>query len=194
MYRSVSALGVVPLAHPVTGDPSTGTEIATVAAGAAVALAGIVLLVMGRQRGADSSARLARGGIPLVLFGVLVAAVGPSLFRSVAGGCGRPSTEARVEIAQPTEGQAVDGPTVPVRVTLRGGELAQRATTTNRPDEGHLHLSLDGKLVSMTGEREQEIQVPPGNHELSVEFVANDHAPFCTRVMDRVRFTVTGRV
>lgn len=42
----------------------------------------------------------------------------------------------------------------------------------------------------MSGQSEQSLEVPPGEHQLEVEYVANDRAPFCTRVVDRVRFTV----
>ncbi len=64
-------------------------------------------------------------------------------------------------------------------------------TSTNlAPDEGHLHLKLDGKLVSMTPGLIETLDVTPGSHVVEVEFVANDHLPFDPRVLAAVPFTV----
>lgn len=179
------------LAHPVTGEPSSGIQILIASAGAVIAFVGVALAVAAGRRPQGRRGLLALGA-PLAVVGVLAAAFGPGLVEAGAGGCARPVTEARVEIVAPAPGQVVEGTSVPVTVTLAGGALAELTTTANRPDEGHLHVSLDGKLASMTGELDQVVQAEPGDHELTVEFVANDHAPFCTRVTDRVRFSVTG--
>lgn len=64
-------------------------------------------------------------------------------------------------------------------------------TSTNlEPDEGHLHLRLDGKLLSMTLGLIETIDVTPGPHVVEIEFVANDHLPFDPRVLAAVPFTV----
>ena len=55
----------------------------------------------------------------------------------------------------------------------------------------HVHVILDDKLISMTEGLEQSIpDVPPGDHRITVEFVASDHAPFDPRVVTVVAFEV----
>jgi hypothetical protein len=103
----------------------------------------------------------------------------------------RPSSTAELAIVSPRNGQAVAGRTVPLKVKLGGAEIASATSTDLRPDEGHLHVLLDDRLVSMTsGLRENIPDVKPGPHLLRVEFVANDHAPFDPRVVQQVAFEV----
>jgi hypothetical protein len=103
----------------------------------------------------------------------------------------RPSSTAELAIVSPRNGQALTGGTVPLRVTLAGAEISAATSTELRPDEGHLHVLLDDRLVSMTsGLRENIPDVKPGPHLLRVEFVANDHAPFDPRVVQQVAFEV----
>jgi len=102
----------------------------------------------------------------------------------------RPSTDATLAIASPTDGEVLAGD-VEVRLRLRGARLVDQASTDLRPDEGHLHVVLDDRLISMTGGLEQTLpDVEPGTHLLKVEFVANDHAPFEPRVIAAVAFEV----
>lgn len=115
---------------------------------------------------------------------------GPDLAEPKALPCERPATEASIQILEPTGDSTLESGEVPLKLDLQGGKIASLASVENRPDEGHLHITVDGKLTTMSGEAEQTIQVTPGEHELEVEYVANDHAPFCKRVSDRVQFTV----
>jgi hypothetical protein len=64
-------------------------------------------------------------------------------------------------------------------VRVVGGRLASVATLQNRPDEGHLHITVDGQVTSMIGSEYQLVPVPLGTHQIAVEFVANDHIAFC---------------
>jgi hypothetical protein len=85
----------------------------------------------------------------------------------------------------------IRGDRVRIVLSLSGARLAETARTDVRPDEGHLHVMLDDRLLSMTGRLEQVIRgVEPGEHLLRVEFVANDHAPFDPRVIQAVTFEV----
>jgi hypothetical protein len=80
-------------------------------------------------------------------------------------------------------------------MTLDGGRIIDAASTTLTPDTGHIHLSLDGKLVSMTYGLVQLVDVSGlslGEHTLEAEFVAADHAPFDPRVVARTTFTIGG--
>ena len=103
----------------------------------------------------------------------------------------RPSSTAELSIVSPAVGEVVHGSTVDLRVKLRGAKLVPVTTTDIVPDEGHLHVLLDDTLISMTEGVEQSIpDVPPGEHRITVEFVASDHAPFDPRVIAVVAFEV----
>lgn len=77
-----------------------------------------------------------------------------------------------------------------LQVDLTGGRIVLQTSTNLAPDEGHLHLKLDGTLVSMTQGLVETVEVTPGSHVVEVEFVANDHLPFDPRVLAAVPFTV----
>ena len=103
----------------------------------------------------------------------------------------RPGSTAELSIVSPAVGEVVHGSTVDLRVKLQGAKLVPSTTTDIVPDEGHLHVILDDKLISMTEGLEQSIpDVPPGEHRITVEFVASDHAPFDPRVVTAVAFEV----
>jgi hypothetical protein len=103
----------------------------------------------------------------------------------------RPKSTAVVKIVEPQVGQVVRGATVHVRVQLSGGKVVPFTSTNLKPDEGHLHVLLDGRLISMTLGLEQDIpDVAAGSHVLRIEFVASDHAPFAPRVVSEVVFEV----
>src|SRR5262249_1279046 len=113
------------------------------------------------------------------------AAVAASLLLSACGGGGggsggsssptpspRPSSPATVTILSPKNGATVRGPTVRVRVRLTGAEIVPATTTHITPTQGHLHVYLDGKIVSMNFSTNATIRnVSPGQHLLKVEFV-----------------------
>ena len=100
----------------------------------------------------------------------------------------RPSTTARLEIVSPTNGEEVKGDSVKVKLSLEGARIVPQTTTNLRPDEGHVHLLLDGQVVSMNYGLDDTIGVKPGQHVLRAEFVAADHRPFDPRVFTEVVF------
>lgn len=105
----------------------------------------------------------------------------------------RPSTDATLSVVRPKNGETIRGSDVPLKLKLEGGTISTSASTELVPDEGHLHVVLDDRLISMTSDLESVIpDVPPGTHLLKIEFVANDHAPFDPRVIAAVSFEVTG--
>ena len=102
----------------------------------------------------------------------------------------RPSTTAQIRILAPAPNQ-VSPPDVVLKIELIGGKVVQRTTGTLTPDEGHVHVTLDGKLISMAYETEQVLPgVAPGQHAIEAEFVAVDHAPFTNRQKAAVLFEV----
>jgi hypothetical protein len=107
----------------------------------------------------------------------------------------RPASTATLAFAQPTEGEVVAGEQLDVRFDLQGGTIVDAASTDLRPDTGHIHLTLDGQLVSMTYGVEQSVplgELGPGVHTLLGEYVAADHAPFLPRVTTTVTFRIEG--
>ena len=103
----------------------------------------------------------------------------------------RPSSTAKLSIILPKVGEVVHGSNVDLRVKLQDAKLVPATTTHIVPDEGHLHVILDDTLISMTQGLEQTIpDVAPGEHRITVEFVASDHAPFDPRVVSVVAFEV----
>ncbi|HEY7400859.1 MAG TPA: hypothetical protein VH989_08175 [Actinomycetota bacterium] len=152
-----------------------------------------------RQRGRERpSRRVPRWRLPVMWAsaGVLAVAgltavawvrplIGPSAVR--------PTSAATIAFEEPTQGEVVSGNVLQVRLHLVGGRIVPSATTTLTSDTGHVHLSLDGSLVSMTYGLQQTISLigqEPGNHVLQAEFVAADHAPFSPRVLASVAFTL----
>ena len=64
---------------------------------------------------------------------------------------------------------------------------------TPRPDEGHIHVSLDGALINMAYSATQPLppdKLTPGTHSVQAEFVAVDHLPFANHPLAFVQFTV----
>ena len=101
----------------------------------------------------------------------------------------RPHSTATVDIVAPRPGAVVTRPTLRVRLKLTGAEIVPQTDVHLTPNRGHIHLILDGKVVSMSYGVEQDVPVTPGPHILQAEFVATDHFPFNPRVIRVTTFT-----
>jgi hypothetical protein len=130
---------------------------------------------------------LAAGFVPQAIWGP----TGAPAARSPAAGVVRPASTATISFTRPTHGQRVGGDQLEVVMTLSGGRIVDTASTSLTPDTGHIHLSVDGTLVSMTYGLVQILPVQVlarGRHTLLAEFVAADHGPFAPRVTASVTF------
>jgi hypothetical protein len=110
---------------------------------------------------------------------------------SPTGAARRPSSTATLTILEPGRDSIVRSSTMLVRFQLTGARIVSQTSTHLTPDTGHIHLSIDGRLISMNYQLEQEVglqQFPPGPHVLTGEFVAVDHAPFNPRVLTTLVF------
>jgi hypothetical protein len=131
---------------------------------------------------------LAAGIVPPLIYGPAGKAKPPTL----ASGA-RPASTATISIVSPRPGQVETGPEMEVLMTLPGGQIIDTTSTRLTPNQGHIHLSIDGTLVSMTYGLVQTIpitQLSSGSHTLLAEFVAADHGPFDPRVQATVTFVV----
>jgi len=153
-------------------------------------LAVAVLLFRPWRKTATMAAKLTRLSLPVLLaFAVTLTGCGGSKAKN-SPTTNRPTTAARLQIVQPTANQ-VTGPNTDLVMNLIGARVVQPAQGTLRGDEGHIHVSVDGKLVSMTyGTSQSLTNLKPGQHTIQAEFVAIDHIPFKNRVIAAVIFTV----
>lgn len=124
--------------------------------------------------------------VPVVL-AVLGAASVAGAFLIPRAGDDTRTSNAVVEIVQPGEGERVAaGEPVTVRVALRNGKLAR---TPESETGGHLHLYVDGKLQQMPYSKQMEVELEPGVHELTVEYVDAQHLSFDPPVQRTVEVT-----
>jgi hypothetical protein len=103
----------------------------------------------------------------------------------------RPSSTATLKILQPASAAVVKSNQLHVQFDLKGGRIVQDVSRVLPPDEGHIHLSIDGQIISMNYALEQDISLQSfaaGPHVLQGEFVAKDHAPFNPRVLVKLIF------
>lgn len=132
------------------------------------------------------------GVCPLLLVASVV--VPSALWPQTASGP-RPTSTATIRFDQPASGQTVSGGVLEVLVRLEGGTIVEASTTDISPDRGHIHLFVDGAIVSMTYGEVQAVpldEMAPGVHRLLAEFVAADHAPFDPRVVVTTTFVKEG--
>jgi hypothetical protein len=119
----------------------------------------------------------------LVLLTVLATACGAS--GSSPKQTARPTSAAQVRFDSPTSNE-VTGPDITIKLVLTGATVvpATKVKGALRGDEGHVHVTVDDQLISMTYGTTQDVKgLKPGPHTISAEFVAIDHQPFANRVL-----------
>jgi hypothetical protein len=128
--------------------------------------------------------------VPRAVFGPTPAASG-----TPTGSSARIGSTATLAFDEPADGAVVRGDELSVVLDLRGGTVVDTTTAEIRPDTGHIHVSVDGSLVSMTYGTVQVVDLRPfgpGLHTVEAEFVAADHLPFAPPVTAEAAFTVEG--
>jgi hypothetical protein len=101
----------------------------------------------------------------------------------------RPRSTASLKVVQPQPNTVVTQTTLHVEFQLTGGRIVAVTSKNLTSDTGHIHLSIDGRLISMNYQLSQDVSMQPfapGPHVLQGEFVAVDHAPFDPRVITKV--------
>jgi hypothetical protein len=96
-----------------------------------------------------------------------------------------------VKILEPKNGATEPANGAKLEVSLTGAKLTSVTSQDISPTEGHLHVSVDDRLISMTSGLTQTLpDLMPGRHTIRVEFVASDHLPFDPRVVTEAFFEV----
>jgi hypothetical protein len=175
-------------------------------AGAADESLGVFMVVAGLWTGWAAVGRIrerafprvpvwaAWGGVTLSMVLVAGALVVPTRIfpRTIPMASGpRPASTATISVVRPSGGATVSGDDLEVVLQLTGGTIVDTTSTTLTSNTGHVHLSLDGRVVSMTFGLVQSVDLrsaTPGEHTLQAEFVAADHGPFQPRVTASVTF------
>ncbi|MEA2931743.1 MAG: hypothetical protein QOI56_528 [Actinomycetota bacterium] len=126
----------------------------------------------------------------VLLVAAVALAAGGCSSKSPSSATARPTTPARLSIVSPMPNE-VTKPDLTIQLKLDGAEVVPTTTGPLRPDQGHVHVSVDGQLVSMAFGTSQDLHaLAAGTHSLQAEFVATDHAPFRNRVIAGVIFQV----
>ena len=161
-------------AHTIGG--SGGAEIEILILGIATVVFGLSL----------RSSQMARAWVPWVVLALgLVLVAGSFIVPRINKNAGR--SFARLAIAQPADGAEVPAnKRVPVKVEVGNAPVAATPTSTSG---GHLHLYVDGKLEQMPYGTNMSVELAPGGHELTVEYVNFEHVSFDPRVEASVQVT-----
>jgi hypothetical protein len=102
-------------------------------------------------------------------------------------------------VSAPAEGATITGTDVAITFQVSGVKLvpsgvplteAGKRPDANRPGEGHLHFMLDLLPIVVWEHAEPYTfnNITPGEHQLMVELVNNDHSPLSPPVVKQIRF------
>jgi hypothetical protein len=162
-------------AHAV--GPGSGVELELLLAAGALLVGGFKLR--------STPGRFAVGNILITIgaLGIAAALVVPNL------GTPTPkSTSARIEIVSPADGDTVQSGTVDIVVDISNGVLAKSSSDT---EGGHIHIYVDDEMVSMPYTTDTSVQLEPGQHTITVEYVDTAHMSFAPPVTATVTVEAT---
>jgi hypothetical protein len=154
------AESIVPLAHVSrTVGAAIGFAFVSLAA-----VFGVAALILFDTKDKDPHRRaLARGAAALAGVSVVLAYGFPLMLKPTAF---RPHATARLEILSPARGEVFRGnpATVPIELRLVGGRIVSTSSARAVSNVGHIHLYLDGKLISMSPSLRDQVELRPGAH------------------------------
>ncbi len=125
----------------------------------------------------------------LVLFAVLVAGcVGQSAQEQNIYATTSTPGGPTLEIISPQEGEVISGLSIiGIRVNVSGIKLLD-PKPQNNPGEGHIDMTLDGRIHHTPFITDSFSDVAVGEHTLRVEIVNNDHTSLFPPVYKIIRF------
>lgn len=128
-----------------------------------------------------------RTGMVVFVTGVvLISAAGADIASDIQK-LNPPAVEVR--LVRPVDGSVVQSP-VEFKVEVIGGTLLPLDKTQGSSTEGHLHVIIDGRTVDMPVTGEFAVQMPPGTHQVEVEFTGVDHQSYAPPIVSRARVRV----
>lgn len=83
----------------------------------------------------------------------------------------------------------LDGATVPAQEEIDVVVSLSGATLSSSDSSGHLHVSVDDDVVTMTGALVTPVTLTPGSHTIEAELVSANHRPLSPRVVARAEVT-----
>ena len=117
----------------------------------------------------------------LLILASLAVGAGAFAFRSDASGTG-----IEMSLISPQAGERVPArKPVQLEVELQGAAMAGEEQDGETP--GHLHVYVNGKTVDMPTTLTPEVKLPPGKHEVAVEFVDVSHVSFDPPIRSQVQ-------
>ena len=118
----------------------------------------------------------------ILIIGALAVGAGAFAFRSD----GASGTGIELSLISPQSGETVDaGKPLQLEVQLQGAAMAGQESDGEVP--GHLHVFVDGETVDMPSSLTPKVKLPPGKHELAVEFVDTSHLSFSPPIRAQVQ-------
>ena len=121
-----------------------------------------------------------------------------SMCASSPAGTPRPASTGKLKFLAPKQGSSIARDNVRVRLELTGAHVSHESSGAVTPDAGHIHLALDGRVLTLMAgldvvlsELPDAEEIASGPHILEAEFVAMDHGVFDPRVIAQVTFTAT---
>jgi hypothetical protein len=128
----------------------------------------------------------------LSVLGLLLALVVSAIRPAAAAG-------PALTVTAPKEGQVLEGNRVTVEFSATDFEIVSSSVPVSefgkRPDanrigEGHVHIMLDAQplVVWFSADPYTFENISPGEHQLMVELVNNDHSSLAPKVMQLIRF------
>ena len=96
----------------------------------------------------------------------------------------------RLSFVQPQNNALVPAGVVHIELQLDGATIVRQTTTHITPTTGHIHFSINDKLVAMNYSTVQDLSLQKGLYTLTAEFVAADHFPFNPRVTTTIVVSV----
>jgi cytochrome c oxidase assembly factor CtaG len=170
-------------AHPLTGGPVTGPQLAALVGGLALAIAGWLMLARGRSR-------LTRPGYALLFIGLLGFLGGPDLVASISD-LGAPTTRIRLVLVTPVDGQTIESSEIPISVRLfRPVGATWIPVTPLLAAGGRIRVAIDGRVTTTAWAPSVVVPASPGSHIVTVEYVTGDQRSFAPRVLVNRRITV----
>jgi hypothetical protein len=162
----------VTLAHTATSGP----HLEYLLVGAALAVLGIVFFA---QRSVKPMVSI------VLVLGGLVLGAGAFVF---TGEEAATTSDVSIRIVSPEAGATLPaGEPVEIQVAIDGGTLT--TDMHSEEGEGHLHLVVNGRTVSMPVSETFEAELEPGPNDIEVEFTQPNQASFDPPITARINVT-----